>query len=247
MKNNEMKLPDNLDKQLLEKLNSLKKTAYLPKVKAVDASFDDKSKFGGFPYLRNENDWPVCPNCGKHQQLFLQLNLSTLPVNQAEGLIQLFYCTTDNGEFYCEDELMAYAPDSKISTCRKIQIEGQSAAITPMIEELFDEKIIENWGAVDDYPHPEEIFELDIKFSDEEIDILFKNNITATTGDKLFGYPYWVQGVEYPTDANGEFMEMVFQLDSEKNLPYMFGDLGVGHLTQSKNDDEKLSFGWACH
>ena len=242
-----MKFPENLDKVLIEKLNSLKKTAYFPKVKPVASAFDTKSKIGGFPYLRHENDWPVCPNCGKHQQLFLQLNLSELPEQQSDGLIQLFYCTTDDAEFYCEEELMAYAPDSKISTCRKIQIEGQSASISPTIDELFEEKVIESWEAVDDYPHPEEIYDLDVPFSDEEIETLFKNRITAMSGDKLFGYPNWIQGVEYPTDENGDEMEMVFQLESKKNLPYMFGDLGVGHLTQSKNDDSKLAFGWACH
>lgn len=240
-------MSNKLSKTLLEKLEPLKKTAYLPQVEIVEATFSTQSKIGGFPYLRNEEDWPVCPNCGKHQQLFLQLNLSQLPERQGEGLIQLFYCTTDKDDSFCETDLYAFEPFSKGTTCRKIQIEGESATIEPKIDELFEDKIIKDWEAIEDYPHPEELYELDIEFSDEEMDALYNSDMMASEGDKLFGYPYWVQGVEYPTDKNGDLMEMVFQLDSEKNLPFMFGDVGVGHLTQSKNDDSFLAFGWACH
>jgi len=38
----------------------------------------------------------------------------------------------------------------------------------------------------------------------------------------------------------------LFQLASENNLPYMFGDAGIGHLTQSPENKEELGFGWAC-
>jgi uncharacterized protein YwqG len=67
-------------------------------------------------------------------------------------------------------------------------------------------------------------------------------------GDKLFGYPFWVQSVEYPQDSNtGETMQLLFQIDSDDNLPYMFGDMGIGHLTQSPSNAEVLGFGWACY
>ena len=234
-----------LPQELIEKLQTLKKTAYLPQVKIGEATSSIKSKIGGYPYLRNENDWPICPNCGNHLQLFLQLNLSELPEQQGERLIQLFYCT--NQRPHCESDLQAFFPFSKAVVCRKIQIEGESATIEPKIDKLFEEKVITSWQAVDDYPHPEELYELDVEFSDEEIDLLYDSDMTTQEGDKLFGYPYWIQGVEYPEDKEGNLMEMIFQFDSENNLPYMFGDNGIGHLTQSKNDDELLAFGWACY
>ncbi|MFK7948093.1 MAG: DUF1963 domain-containing protein [Saprospiraceae bacterium] len=239
-------MSNKLSATLIEKLQPLKKIAYLPQVEKVEATFSAKSKIGGFPYLRNEDDWPVCPNCKKHQQLFLQLDLSQLPERQSEGLIQLFYCTTDNREFSCEDDLNAFEPFSKATTCRKIQIDGDSATIKPTVEQLFEEKVIKSWKAVDDFPHGEELYELDIELSDEEMEAFYDSDLMALAGDKLFGYPHWVQGVEYPTDENGDLMEMLFQFDSEYNLPYMFGDSGVGHLTQSKHDDALLAFGWAC-
>lgn len=65
--------------------------------------------------------------------------------------------------------------------------------------------------------------------------------------DKLYGWPYWIQSVEYPFDRKTESqMQLLFQFDSEDNLPYMFGDAGIGHLTQSPDNDKELGFGWAC-
>jgi hypothetical protein len=39
----------------------------------------------------------------------------------------------------------------------------------------------------------------------------------------------------------------VFQIDSEDNLPYMFGDVGCAHITQCPEHKEVVAFGWACH
>jgi uncharacterized protein YwqG len=66
-------------------------------------------------------------------------------------------------------------------------------------------------------------------------------------GEKLLGWPAWVQGVEYPKcRICGREMALVFQVDSEHNLPYMFGDAGVGHVTQCPEHHAELAFGWAC-
>jgi hypothetical protein len=41
-------------------------------------------------------------------------------------------------------------------------------------------------------------------------------------------------------------MQMVFQINSEGNLPYMFGDSGRGHITQCPQHKDELAFAWAC-
>jgi hypothetical protein len=41
-------------------------------------------------------------------------------------------------------------------------------------------------------------------------------------------------------------MRLVFQVDSEDNVPHMFGDAGIGHLTQCPDHKDVLGFGWAC-
>ena len=38
----------------------------------------------------------------------------------------------------------------------------------------------------------------------------------------------------------------IFQLDSEDHVPFMFGDVGTGHITQCPEHLEVVAFGWAC-
>lgn len=235
-------------KKVLETLDKYKRKAYLPKVFNNEPTFSDKSKIGGFPYLRNEDDWPQCPNCTKHMQLFLQLNLKDLPEKKDDGLIQLFYCTT--GEPLCEVDLEAFFPFSKAVNCRKITTEEESAQIIPVLDEIFDEKIIVDWTAIDDYPHFEEyeFLGIDVEMDDDIYALMDDRQVgMPVERDKLFGWPYWIQSVEYPFDRKTQSkMELLFQFDSEDNLPHMFGDAGIGHLTQSPDNKEELGFGWAC-
>lgn len=231
---------------LLEKLAPYKKQAFVPKTIAVESEFNTASKFGGLPYLRNENDWPVCQNCKKHMQLFLQLNLENLPIKQEQGIIQLFYCT--NTAPHCEVDCEAFFPFAKSVVCRKINISQPSAIIKPNIDELFGENKIIGWNAIDDYPHYEELADLGLEINVDDYAVLEEAEIgIPASGDKLFGWPYWVQNVEYPNDRKTQSqMKLLFQIDSEDNLPYMFGDSGVGHITQSPDDPNELAFAWAC-
>ncbi|MGE5395648.1 MAG: DUF1963 domain-containing protein [Candidatus Saccharibacteria bacterium] len=234
-------------KKTMELLDTLKRTAYLPVTAVHENSFSDQSKIGGFPYLRNADDWPVCPNCQQHMHLFLQLNLEQLPEQMDQGLIQLFYCTTK--EPNCETQLKAFQPFSKASVCRRIEVNGNSAIIEAPPESTFEEKLITAWEPKEDYPHPDEYEQLGLEADDEVLEIIESKGFGFTIAkDKLFGWPYWVQSVEYPSDRKtNDIMQLLFQLDSEDNLPYMFGDSGVGHVTQSPANKEEVAFGWACY
>lgn len=235
-------------KKLMEALEKHKRKAYLPTTKVVTPRFSSKSKIGGLPYLRNTEDWPVCPNCKKHMQLFLQLNMSEIPEKKATGLVQLFYCT--NTDPHCELYSEAFFPFAESVVCRKIDVNGESASIEPNIENMFEERQISEWEVKDDYPHFEEYEQLgiDIDLDYDIYDLIEERKVGLTLdGDKLFGWPSWAQSVEYPYDRQTEKqMELLFQLDSEINLPYMFGDAGIAHLTQSPDNESELAFAWAC-
>lgn len=249
IKEEQINQPEQSNKKTLEEayeralnvLEEYRRVAYVPTTSVIKHEFSSHSKIGGYPFLRNEEDWPICPNCNKNMQLFLQLNLKELPERKEEGLAQLFYCTTE--EPLCDVDLEAFFPFSKAVVCRVVEHREESASIDPVIDELFEEKRITGLVAKDDYPHYEEYSELgiDLEIEDSVYELMEEREKgMALPGDKLFGWPYWIQGVEYPLDKEmGRAMELFFQLDSEVNLPYMFGDSGVGHLTQSLDRKEK--------
>lgn len=230
-------------------LKKYKRTAYIPQTVASTNTFSTESKIGGYPYLRNEQDWPICPNCSKNMQLFLQLDLSTLPEKKETGLIQMFYCTSEEPQ--CEDDLETWSPFSTGVVCRKIEVAGESAAIVPNLGEVYPEKSVASWKAKDDYPHFEEYQNLGIvlKLEDDIYELMEQREIgLPILGDKLVGWPYWVQSEEYAADRiTGNSMQLLFQFDSEDNLPILFGDSGIGHLMQSPDNNEELAFGWACY
>jgi uncharacterized protein YwqG len=242
--------PSDIEKrftQTLEKLDKFKRTAYVPNVKQNGNAFSVKSKIGGFPFLRDENDWPVCPNCKNHMQLFLQLNLNDLPDKKEDGLIQFFYCT--NSEPLCETDLEAFFHFSKGVHCRRFIPSGESVQIEPKLADIFDEKLIVGWTPKDDYPHYEDHDSLGIEVDDDVFELMDERQKGIPLDkDKLFGWPFWVQGAEYPHDRQtNSKMDLLFQFDSEINLPYMFGDAGIGHLTVSPDNADEMTFGWACY
>ena len=90
--------------------------------------------------------------------------------------------------------------------------------------------------------------ELGVTLRDLPIDTDVAESIgIPEAGDKLGGWPHWVQSVEYPSCPTcGREMEIVLQVDSEDNIPHMFGDAGCGHITQCPDHPQVLAFGWAC-
>jgi hypothetical protein len=76
---------------------------------------------------------------------------------------------------------------------------------------------------------------------------LFEKAFNPRPGDKLGGWPRWIQFPERPSCALcGAAMDCLFQVDSEDNVPYMFGDMGCGHITQCPTHRDVVTFGWAC-
>jgi uncharacterized protein YwqG len=215
----------------IDRLNKYKKTTYLPKVVLSQNTFSHKSKFGGFPYLRNEKDWETCPTCNKQMEMFLQLNTNEIPEIEfrKDCVIQIFYCREDFE-----------------SLSRLIEIEGESKKVKCDIINLLQEKQILEWQKSIDYPHHEEHWNLDKEIDiEDEVDWLMeeRNEGLCIRKDKLFGWPYWEQDERYPKDENtGENMELLFQFVSNDNLPYSFGDDGIIQIFINKKMEFTAAF-----
>ena len=227
-----------------------KKTAWIPITQDGDGPVNG-SKFSGVPWLSPDEQWPTCPICDRQLQLFVQLNLDDLPQpvkgQYGPGLLQMFYCVNAVGNEPCEVVAEGWYPFSKAHVVRIIQPTAESQ-IAQMPPDMFPPKRITGWQAVEDYPSPQEYRDLGVPLSDDEINELYEKQILPQTGEKLGGWPFWIQGVEYPTCPEcKKLMRLVFQIDSEmKNLPFMFGDVGSGHITQCETHKHILAFGWAC-
>ena len=225
-----------------------KRTAWKPIVEDGDGA-PYASKFSGLPWLTASEDWPPCGNCGKPAQLFIQLNLDLLPEplrNEfGRGLLQMFYCTSADPA--CDVDCEGWSPFSRCVTARVVQPQGDPRVVeASSLVNAFPPKLITGWQELDDYPTWAEGEGLAVELEDSEWKALNGQGF-ARDGDKLAGWPAWQQGVEYPAcPICSEEMRLVFQLDSEDNLPFMFGDVGCGHITQCKTHKDQVAFGWAC-
>jgi uncharacterized protein YwqG len=240
-----------------------KRLAWKPIVTKGDGELTG-SKFSGVPWLAADEAWPACSACKNPLQLFLQLDLADLPAELksrfGKGLLQLFYCVHECGapmwEPFSQGKLARIVKAAKRATPPEV----------PIDKGYFPAKRITGWTVFDDYPGPQEHGEcglkIDYDFSKNtarvecaSLGLVFENQptsvpeaiSTAKGGDKLGGWPHWIQGVEYPECPTcGARMELVFQLDSKKNLPFMFGDVGCGHVTQCPKHKDVVTFAWAC-
>jgi hypothetical protein len=179
------------------------------------------------------------------------------------GLLQLFYCTNDA----CS--ATHWEPFSSGKMVRIVDPGEFGEATTPQTEPpaaLLPVKTIAGWKQQPDHPHPPEHEQLGVTYNFDHkqrtvrveclsdgvaLDALPtsapEDLAAALPGDKLAGWPMWVQGVEYPACPRcGRAMQLVFQVDSDDNIPFMFGDAGTGHITQCPVHTDTVTFAWAC-
>lgn len=247
-------------------LARVRRMAWKPVVEEGDGP-GAASKFGGVPWTQWDAPWPHCGWCNHPLPLFLQLDLDRLPEAMGgafgSGLLQLFYCMREE----CQGSGGWDPFDHTLGRVRVIRPRNEWAASPPATAHQLPAKRIVRWDPIDDLPSPEESeecgftssYDFDdglVRFECPEVDldvqipidqVAVEELVESQTGDKLGGWPAWGQGVEYPYCPRcGRRMILVFQLDSEDNIPFMFGDAGCGHITQCPEHKDVVAFGWAC-
>lgn len=221
---------------ILEVIKPFHRYAWVPLINKRKGKLTD-SKIGGVPFIQVDEQWPQCQRCQKPLHLFLQLNSEQLPAPSfGEGILQVFYCVDDDSfDPFDKSHYLRILPHSITATPKRVD---------PPVQLI--EHVIVGWKPVDDYPSIIELQDLNITVSDEDVDLLYDLN-SPYQGDKLLGWPSWIQGVEYPKCPDcKKLMSLVFQLDSEQGLDYTFGDAGCAHVTQCHNHPNRLAIRWAC-
>jgi Domain of unknown function (DUF1963) len=206
------------------------------------------SKFGGSAFLPAGEAWPVCPGCEQPMRLFVQLDLAALPADlphpHREGMVQLFYCTSSDPS--CEVDHEAWQPFGKSSLARWLSASMLAAAHAPAQDPIGEPAaVLVGWEQ-----GPPELpgYEEDVPPPPESLEELDDEALRPRPGDKLGGWPAWVQGPEYPACPQCQTrMVYLLQLESNGLCRHQFGDLGAGHLCQCPNHPEVVAFGWACH
>lgn len=211
------------------------------------------SRFGGRPALLPDESSPQCAACHCTMRILAQVNLSEvpsgarlhLPPELQSGLLQLFYCTDDQcpgGDFghFSENMLARVLPHS----CFERLKEGDGHG--------FSEARILDWQEAPDLPSPEEALSLGVVLTDDQCDEFYgarsdSGESVPRQGDKLLGWPDWVQGMFHPEcpDCHRR-MKYVLQIASEDHVPFMFGDCGVGHVCVCPLHQSRAAFFWSC-
>lgn len=230
------------------------------------------SKFSGRPWLSQNETWPTCPNCAKPMQLFLQLNLAELPEPVREefgsGVLQMFHCIPGDCQPEYEVGTIYYGRvPFLIQNVRIRLVQPLGSGSNPPLPEIDGEEYgssfpaltITNWVEIEDYPHPDDLVAQVYGWDQvknhnlgselaQRLGLSYEYDQVYPTdeGDKLGGYPRWVQDMEYPgCPICHAPMRLVFQLASCENLPYMFGDMGIAHILQCKTHKDEFAFVWS--
>ncbi|ACJ27647.1 hypothetical protein swp_0836 [Shewanella piezotolerans WP3] len=230
------------------KLAPFKRVSWEPITEEAQTSVH-KSKFSGIPVV-TRSGWPCCKNCNEPMQLFAQINSLDIP-NEAktpfgDGILQVFYCT--NEEPHCEVDCESWAPHSEATLLRilPVEVDDTFQVTESPVKRAFPEISVVGWREQEDYPDTMELEDLGVNLSEDEIDFLCEDEVPFA-GEKLVGWPCWVQGIEYPKCRVCEKeMNFIFQIDSSGEIPYMFGDSGCAHISQCAEHRNELAMVWAC-
>jgi hypothetical protein len=232
---------DSLSPELGAALRPLVRTTQIPVLGPVVHGPSDQ--LAGAPWLPQGSEHPSCACCGKPLALFVQLRTnpirSAFPGLPSGHLIQLFYCLDREGPCEVDAETWEAFNESTVGRLLRIADSGQLGhAVLPG-------QAILGWQPAHELPSP------------EELPSWLRDNLDGDTwmalgefchdGDKLGGWPGWIQGPELPSCRKcGSKMRFLFQVDSNCGVDHMFGDMGIAHLSYCEKHPEELGFGWAC-
>ncbi|MFT5459548.1 MAG: hypothetical protein ACI9K2_006063 [Myxococcota bacterium] len=167
----------------------------------------------------------------------LQLALAELPPraraqlgDPASGLLQLFFDPEDSWN---------------TSEVRIVQPGEGGLGDPPEGVELYPARTIIGWTTFRDSPGPSEVsrgpLPDHLRDAEREHSEYMLNSVRV--GDKLGGWPRWVQGVTYPPcrTCGTPRSNLVFQLGPEQNLGESWGDVGSAYVLACPGHPDDLA------
>lgn len=238
-----VRTPEEIRKAVKRKMRKFTRTCWRPK---PGKGYDPNPTalgwdwFGGWPIMLPKEEWPQCSSCRSSLSFAVQFKLENLPEKhplQGQGLFQFFFCQE------CIDDVVI----RRLTEPEEQLVHGEEQA--PEDVEKFRHKRIGGWYKKTlDLPYNEPdnpgIVKAKESLEPEEESVLWTMNLS---GDKLGGYPCWIQHNEYPHCSDcSERMELLLQLDSNDHLYFTWGDNGAAWIFQCPEHPDRFAFVWQC-
>ncbi len=235
---NEKTLKAKLQKSEIAKLA---RTAYTVSPKKGDSA-SSVSKTGGTARLLPDETWPACHSCKEPMPLFLQLDMAVVPEKAAPELVQIFHCTHcaefETGGASAEDTHLVRSLDAAA-------VRSSRAQTPPEFKSPIKPKLLVGWKEIADYPDVMEDLGIDIQSVSQQCGLGEEDyhSLACSREDKLFGWPRWTQGAEYPScpDCATSMTEMLFQFRSESLVNWLWGDGGWSYVFRCPKHRNRLA------
>ena len=227
----------------------------------TEAGSETRTWFGGQPLAGENSSWPDCNVCSAPLTFLLQLDASDLPgeINRGKraGILQFFYCT--------ENDCAAHGPDSGY-TFRWLRPESTRLLHSGGSRQL-PRAVVSRWEAFLDSPSAAELDALGLVqvFEGDKFTLHFELHrfvehglprqlqdyeswvSLAAWGDKLGGWPSWIQEKELHTCGQcGRELSLLIQIDSNDHVKFEFGDGGCGWVLWCADCPDSERFSWSC-
>lgn len=247
-------------------LHAFMRTAYTPVLEEATCGPTD-SHYGGDPWMKDGEEWPVCAACKHPLQFFLQVNLGDAPKDIQDkfgtGLLQFFYCTwvgteswmdPASGKLVQKMTMCIEEPETVQNHLVRIVDPSAKGAVlaSPQMEKPFPTKKIVSWKPVEDYTIESEEYEgtdVDFEAFETEAEAQGHNLIDDfyeihSNDDKLGGWPNMFQGLWYPPCKTcGEPMKnFLYEGIKYPAVDYEWGDGGTGYIFQCPEHRDMLAF-----
>jgi predicted DNA-binding WGR domain protein len=222
---------------------TLPKGAFRParaiKVKALKKGATAPAHFGGGARLAKGEAWPVCKNCKRPMPLFVEMDLAKLKLpKKVAGLLQFFYC---NGtEPLCEVECKSWDLNDRAMLLRVVPPNVKTTPVDPpALPSPVPARSLDFGPEKADPPNWEDVQDrYRIRYEDD-------SPIRPMDGDKLLGWPAWVQGAEWQKCPQcKKEMQNLLQLQSHKGLQHQWGDNGQAYLFVCLDHPTRVGFVW---
>ncbi len=212
------------------------------------------SKFGGMPYLSLESSLPKNPQ-GEYLSFVGQLNFAELTtklpmlseVLPTKGILQFFYDLEEapwgGGLEDSEYWRVIFHPEPDLAQCQNITTEIPSASEEASIE----------FSLQHSFPDVEILNEFFTLSEIEEEAYLEFMDTDDSSKHQVLGYPWSIQGDPcfeaqslskqlFQDSESDEPWHLLWQIDSDEVLDFMWGDMGMLYILIREQDLRKADF-----